>query len=162
MAQNENENLKLEGKSQLVVFQLGEEEYAVDITQSKEIIKITKITNVPNTPDYVRGVINLRGQIVPVVDLRKRFNIQGRCEKEKIITVEVRESLIGLVVDAVNEVFWFDMEELEPAPEVEGGIKQEFVRGVLKRGERLLVLIDLNKLLFESKLKEEEQQKVSM
>ncbi len=163
MAQKENENLKLEGKSQLVVFQLGEEEYAVDITQSKEIIKISKITNVPNTPDYVRGVINLRGQIVPVVDLRKRFNIPGESKKEKIITVEVKESLIGLVVDAVNEVFWFDMEELETAPEVEGGIKQEYVKGILKRDGRLLVLIDLNKLLFESRLKEEEQQqKVSM
>ncbi len=160
MAINEKEDLQMEGRSQLVIFQLGEEEYAVDITQSKEIIKTSKITNVPNTPDYVRGVINLRGQIVPVVDLRKRFDISGNLDKEKIITVEVRESLIGLVVDDVNEVFWFDMEELEPAPEVEGGIKQEFVRGVLKRDERLLVLIDLDKLLFEGRVKDED--KVSM
>jgi len=153
--ENEKKDVKTEGRNQLVVFQLGKEEYAVDITQSKEIIKIDKITNVPNTPDYVRGVINLRGQIIPVVDLRKRFNISDQCQREKVITVEVNDTLIGLVVDAVNEVFWFDLEELAPAPEVDGGIKQEFIKGVIQRGERLLVLIDLKKLLFESKRAEE-------
>lgn len=139
-------------RKQLVIFELSGEEYAVDITQSKQIIKVGKVTNVPNTPDYVRGVINLRGQIVPVVDLRKRFKISGKAEKEKIITVEVRESLIGLIVDTVNEVFWFDVDEIEPAPDVEGTIKQEFVRGVLKRDGRLLVLIELESLLFEDKV----------
>ena len=140
-------------KNQIVIFQLGNEEYAVDITQSKQIIKITKITPVPNTPEYVKGVINLRGQIVPVVDLRKRFDIEGSIENERIITVEVRGSLIGLVVDNINEVLWFETEELEPAPEVDGGIKQEYIKGVVKRGERLLVLIDLDKMLFEHKIK---------
>ncbi|MFP4015925.1 MAG: chemotaxis protein CheW [Halanaerobiales bacterium] len=141
------------GKNQIVVFQLGREEYAVDIIQSKQIIKVSKITPVPNTPEYIRGVINLRGQIVPVVDLRTRFNIGGIGKKERIITVDVRESLIGLVVDNINEVLWYQEEELEPAPEVEGGIKQEYVKGVIKRGERLLVLIDLEKMLFENRLK---------
>lgn len=140
-------------RNQIVVFQLEEEEYAVDITQSKQIIKISKITPVPNTADYIRGVINLRGQIVPVVDLRKRFNVEGSGEKERIITVEIRESLIGLVVDNINEVLWYEEGELEPAPEVEGGIKQEYIKGVVKRGDRLVVLIDLNKMLYEDKLK---------
>lgn len=139
-------------RNQIVIFQLGAEEYAVDITQSKEILKLSKITPVPNTPDFVRGVVNLRGQIVPVVDLRRRFNIEGNSDKERIITVEVNDSLIGLVVDYVNEVLWYNMDELEPAPEVEGGIKQEFIKGVVKRGERLLVLINLNRMLFENKV----------
>ncbi|MFP4660983.1 MAG: chemotaxis protein CheW [Halanaerobiales bacterium] len=150
------ENLNLSedsGRKQIVVFQLGNEEYAVDITQSKQIIKVSKITPVPNTAEYIRGVINLRGQIVPVVDLRTRFNITGNSNKERIITVDVRDSLIGLVVDNINEVLWYQEDELEPAPEVEGGIKQEYVKGVIKRGERLLVLIDLDKMLFESRLK---------
>lgn len=140
-------------QNQLVIFQLGDEEYAVDIKQAKEIIKLSKITKVPNTPDYVRGVVNLRGQIVPVVDLKDRFNISSASNKERIITVEVRDSLIGLVVDAVNEVFWYNLDELEPSPEVAGGIKQEFIKGVVKRSERLLVLVDLESLLFENSLK---------
>lgn len=138
-------------KKQIVIFQLAGEEYAVDITQSKQIIKISNITPVPNTPDYVRGVINLRGQIVPVVDLRKRFMIEGNGNRERIITVEVRDILIGLVVDSINEVLWYDSEkELELAPEVSGGIKQELVKGIVKRENRLIVLIDLERLLFEN------------
>jgi len=137
-------------KNQIVIFQLSGEEYAVDITQSKQIIKLSKITPVPNTPDYVRGVINLRGQIIPVIDLKRRFFLQGSGEKERIITVEVRDILIGLLVDNIKEVLWYDVEgELEPAPEVIGGVKQEFVKGIVKRGERLIVLIDLEELLFE-------------
>lgn len=150
LEENENYNSK---RNQIVIFQLGKEEYAVDIIQSKQIIKISKITPVPNTPEYIRGVINLRGQIVPVVDLRRRFDIDGIAQNERIITVEIKDSLIGLVVDNINEVLWFDLEELEPAPEVDGGIRQEYVMGVVKRGERLLVLIDLNKMLFEHKIK---------
>lgn len=139
-------------RNQIVIFQLGEEEYAVDIIQSKQIIKVSKITPVPNTPEYIKGVINLRGQIVPVVDLRKRFDISGNSENERIITVEVRGSLIGLIVDNINEVLWYEADELEPAPEVDGGIKQEYVKGVVKRDERLLVLIDLDKMLFEHRI----------
>lgn len=147
----QEKQIKNNGQKQIVIFQLGEEEYAVDIIQSKEIIKVSKITPVPNTPSYVRGVINLRGQIVPVVDLRRRFNIPGVSNKERIITVEVRDTLIGLVVDGVNEVFWFDMKDLEPAPQVEGSIKQEFIQGVARKEDRLLVIVDLERLLFENK-----------
>ncbi len=151
--ENIDDNINEISRNQIVVFQLDKEEYAVNITQSKQIIKISKITPVPNTAEYIRGVINLRGQIVPVVDLRKRFNIEGSGEKERIITVEVRDSLIGLVVDNINEVLWFDEGELEPAPEIDGGIKQEYIKGIVKRGGRLLVLIDLDKMLYENKLK---------
>ncbi|MDI3546601.1 MAG: purine-binding chemotaxis protein CheW [Halanaerobiales bacterium] len=137
-------------RKQIVIFQLGEEEYGINILQTKEIIKPSKITNVPNTPDYVLGVINLRGQIVPVIDLRKRFAIAATetTDKQRVITIEVRDSLIGLVVDSVNGVVWLNMNELEPAPEIAGGIEQEFIEGVGKIEDRLLVLIDLEKLLF--------------
>ncbi|ACL69518.1 chemotaxis protein CheW [Halothermothrix orenii] len=148
----EEKDVNLEARKQFVIFQLGEEEYGVSITNSKEIIKPTKITNVPNTPDYVLGVINLRGQIVPVVDLRKRFNIKGAdTDKQRIITVEVKGNLIGLMVDGVNEVVWFEESKIESAPEVDTDIKQEYIAGIGKIDERLIVLIDLEKLLFEDK-----------
>ncbi|MFI5360109.1 MAG: chemotaxis protein CheW, partial [Halanaerobiales bacterium] len=105
----ENEIMEDSERKQVVVFELADEEYAVDITQSKQIIKVSKITPVPNTPAYVRGVINLRGQIVPVVDLRKRFGINsGTGEKERIITIEYEDMLIGLLVDDIKEVLWYD------------------------------------------------------
>lgn len=139
-------------REQYVIFQIGPEEYGVDINAVKEIIKPTKITNVPNTDDHVLGVINLRGQIVPVVDLHHKFsfdqNIDGE-KKERIITVEVRDTMIGLFVDDVNEVIWINRDEIEPAPEVAGGVKQEFLEGVGKFEDRLLVLVELDKLLFE-------------
>src|SRR5690554_6462950 len=139
-------------KNQIVIFKLADEEYAVDITQSKQIIKPSKITPVPNTPNFVRGVINLRGQIIPVLDLRKRFDIDDVGERERIITVEVKDILIGLVVDTINEVLWYDVEkEMEPSPAVDGAIRQEYIKGIVKKGTRLIVLIDLEKLLFEDK-----------
>lgn len=140
-------------KDQFVVFQLGTEEYGVNISQAKEIIKPKNITNVPNTPEHVLGVINLRGQIVPVVDMKKRFSIELDSSEEtdssRIITVEVNDALIGIKVDGVNEVVWLDQDKLEPAPEVAGGVRQEYLIGIGKIEDRLLVLVDLNKILFE-------------
>lgn len=148
----EDELMEDSERKQVVVFLLADEEYAVDITQSKQIIKVSKITPVPNTPEYVRGVINLRGQIVPVVGLRKRFNITGAVEKERIITIEYEDILIGLLVDDIKEVLWYDIEkELESAPEIDSAVKQDFIKGVIKKGKRLIVLIDLEKLLFDNR-----------
>ncbi len=132
-------------REQYVIFQIGSEEYGVDIDKVKEIIKPSKITNVPNTEEHVMGVINLRGQIVPVVDLHEKFDfkvVDGREKKERIITVEVRDALIGLFVDDVHEVIWLENKEIAPAPEVAGGIKQEFLEGVAKINDRLLVIIE--------------------
>lgn len=140
-------------KSQYVIFQIGPEEYGVNIKQVQEIIKPTRITNVPNTDEHVLGVINLRGQIVPVVDLKRKFNFttDSDSDKQRIITVKVRDTMIGLLVDDVNEVIWLDLDELEPAPEVAGGLKQEFLKGVGKVNDRLLILIQLDRLLFEDR-----------
>jgi purine-binding chemotaxis protein CheW len=143
---------------QYVVFQIGTEEYGVNIIQVKEIVKPGRITNVPNTSDYVLGVINLRGQIIPVINLRKRFEIEvGKSSKaiRRIITVEIDDKLLGLLVDGVNEVVWLSDEEIEPAPEVAGGIKQEFLKGIGRIDNRLLVIIDLEKLLFDDRNIEE-------
>jgi purine-binding chemotaxis protein CheW len=149
----QTEEKKNENRAQYVIFQIGPEEYGVDINQVQEIIKPTRITNVPNTETHVLGVINLRGQIVPVVDLKRRFNFNtdNDMQNQRIITVEVRDTLIGLLVDNVNEVIWLNKGKLEPAPEIAGGLKQEYLEGIGKVEERLLVLIQLKKLLFDEK-----------
>ena len=145
-------------REQFVTFQIDSEEYGVMIFRTREIIKPRRITNVPNTDDHVLGVINLRGQIVPVVDLKKKLDLdlEGRAddEEERIITVEVNEALIGIQVDGVNEVVWLEEDGIEPPPEVAGGIKQEYLRGVGRKEGRLLVLIDLESLLFQDEEKE--------
>ncbi len=152
-AENLEENEGQVSRKQFVVFQIGSEEYGVIISQAKGIIKPKKITNVPNTAEHVLGVINLRGQIVPVVDLKKKFHIaydkSKNTEDQRIITVEVNDTLIGIFVDGVNEVVWLEEDTIEPAPEVAGGIKQEYLLGIGKIEDRLLVLVDLRKLLFD-------------
>jgi len=135
---------------QYVVFDLGVEEYGIDIDLAKEIIKPGKITPVPNTEDYVSGVINLRGQIIPVVDLYKRFKMEREQDKQKarIIIVEIRDTLIGLLVDRVKEIIWLDKEKIEDPPEIAGGIKQEFLEGVGTLNDHILIIVDLDKTLF--------------
>ena len=136
---------------QYVVFSLGVEEYGLPIELAKEIIKPTKITPVPNTEEYVPGVINLRGQIIPVVDLYKRFSLgeETEREREKIIIVEIEDTMIGLMVDKVREIVWIAEETIDDPPEVVGGIKQEFLKGVGTLDEQLLIIIDINKTLFD-------------
>ncbi len=139
-------------QKQLVVFNLGNEEYGIDIELTKEIIKLSNITPVPNTEEYVPGVINLRGQIIPVLDLHKRFGLEQTGyfdqENKKIIIVEVEESLIGLIVDRVKEITWIEKKLIKEAPEVAGGIKQEFLEGVCSLNEQILIVIDIYKTLF--------------
>lgn len=153
VTQIQNEETRTTTKTQYVAFQIGKETYGVDIQQSRGIIKEFSITNVPNTEKYVMGVINLRGQIVPVIDLHERFQFkEPPPEKDRrIITVEVRNSLIGLLVDKVNEVMRVDLDEVEPAPEVSGGIEQKYLAGIARVNEELLLLINLDKLLFTEK-----------
>lgn len=139
-------------RKQFVTFKIGSEDYGILIQRVKEIIRPKRITHVPNTEEYVLGVINLRGQIVPVVNLKEKLNLDVKSmsseEEERIITVEIDDALIGIRVDEVNEVIWLDEDTIEPPPEVAGGIKQEYLRGVGRKEGELLVLVDLETLLF--------------
>ncbi|MDZ4700622.1 MAG: chemotaxis protein CheW [Rhodothermales bacterium] len=134
---------------QIVSFVIGEEEFGVDILNVQEIIRPVEITRVPNTADFVVGVINLRGKIVPVVDLRKRFGMPRR-ERDKntrIVVIEIQDQVVGFMIDMVRQVIRLDRGTIEPPPELATGKGAQYIRGVARLDDRLLTLIDLEVLL---------------
>lgn len=134
---------------QLVVFKLGEEEYGVPITQVQEINRLVTPTKIPKSPVFVEGVINLRGKIIPIIDLKKRFNLSlsKYTEDTRIVVVEINGNTVGVIVDAVSEVLRINSLSVEPAPAIISGIDSEYLSGVGKVDNRLLILLDLNKIL---------------
>ena len=124
-------------------------EYAIGIDVVTTIEKVLSITRVPNTPSHVRGVINLRGVITPIVDLRTRFGLEPRPldDETRIIIVSMEDFDVGLVVDAANDVIDIPEDAIEPQPEVVGTVESEFISGVAKVGRRLFVLLNLEKVL---------------
>lgn len=133
---------------QLVTFEVAGEEFAVDILAVQEINRMMDLTRVPHSPAEVEGVINLRGKIIPVIDLRKRFNMEvsERSEANRIIVVEVVGRVVGFIVDRVHEVLRIDSSIVEPAPSMVCSIDSEFISGVGKLDDRLLILLDVNRL----------------
>ena len=135
---------------QVVTFNLIGEDFALPILDVREIIRMTEITPVPHAPGFVEGVINLRGQIIPVVDLRKRFNLGEQDVKEedsRIMVIEVEENVLGVIVDAVSEVLRISESEVQPPPSiVANGIGAEYLKGISYVNERMLILIDINRV----------------
>lgn len=147
-------------EEQLVVFQLGNETYGVDIAIVREIIRMQSITPVPRTPDFVEGVINLRGKVIPVIDLHKRFELPCGDETNdtRIIVVEVGEITVGMIVDSVSEVLRIASESIDPPPHViSSGVNTAYLRGVGKLEDRLIILLDLQKILHKEEHKELEE-----
>ena len=136
---------------QLVSFVIENEEFGIDILKVQEIIRPVEITRVPNSPAFVEGVINLRGRIVPVVDLRKRFGLPERDQDQhtRIIVVELVDRVVGFMMDAVKEVIRVDRRVIEPAPELAIGIDTDYIKGVAKLEDRLLILLELEEVLTE-------------
>lgn len=134
---------------QLVSFELEGEEYGIDVLAVREIIRMPAITKMPNTPDYVDGIINLRGTVVPIISLRRRFRLYERegDRNSRILVMEVGDSLTGFVVDAVAEVIRISSAEIQPSPAiVQENAAQDCITGVINHGERLLIVLDLNRL----------------
>jgi purine-binding chemotaxis protein CheW len=134
---------------QLVSFNLDREEYGVDVLKVREIIRMPIVTRVPNTPHYVEGVINLRGKVIPIICIRKKFGlVETENDKQtRIIVMDVEGELMGFIVDAVSEVIRISGSEIQPSPAmVAGGINQECIAGVINQAERLLVLLELEKM----------------
>lgn len=133
----------------VIAFQLGENEYALPIQQVQSIEKLIPITRVPRVVSYIKGVINLRGVVTPIIDLRKRF---GLPEKEyddgtRIIIATLNEMEVGFIVDGANDVLDVSEDLIEPPPAVMGEIEPEFITGVVKLEKRLLILLNLEKIL---------------
>ncbi len=133
---------------QLVTFSLGGEEFALEILKVQEINRMVDITQVPKTPDFVKGVINLRGKVVPVIDLRKRLGLSEteKTTQSRIMVVEVAGNTVGLIVDSVSEVLRLPAQTVEPAPPFVSSVETEYIMGVGKVGERLVILLDINKV----------------
>lgn len=136
-------------EQQLVTFGLGTEEFGVDIMCVQEIIRIPPITRVPKAPSYVEGVINLRGNVIPVISLRTRFSMDRVEETDlsRIIVLQVQNKVFGIRVDAVTEVLRLDTEAIEPPPPVALGMDSRFILGVGKIQERLLILLNLDYIM---------------
>jgi purine-binding chemotaxis protein CheW len=136
-------------EKQLVVFNLGEESYAIDISMVREIIQMQPITKVPGTPHSLEGVINLRGAVIPIVDLRKKFKL-NRVNKDKdtrIVVVNCKGQDVGVIVDSVAEVLRIPLDSLEPSSNVFSDEHLEHVQGIVKLENRLVILLDMNQVL---------------
>lgn len=140
---------------QLVSFNIGSEEFGVEILKVQEINRMVDITKVPQAPHYVEGVINLRGKVIPIIDLRKRFNLEIKAHDKntRIVVVDINGSIMGMIVDAVSEVLRLPADTIEPPPELVTGINSEYIKGVAKLKDRLLIFLDLSQVVAAEELR---------
>ncbi len=134
---------------QLVVFQLIDEEYGIEIGKVQEIVNLVKITRMPKAPAFVEGIINLRGGVVPIIDIKKRFDLTTKehDEKTRIMVVLIEGQAMGMIVDSVSEVLRLPKKDIEPPPPIMGDISSDYIKGVGKVGDRIVTLLDLDKVL---------------
>lgn len=134
---------------QWVTFRLEDELYGINVMQVQEVLRYTEIAPVPGAPDYVLGIINLRGNVVTVIDTRRRFALMERevDDNTRIVIIEVEGQVVGLLVDSVAEVVYLRESEIEKAPEVGNDESSKYIQGVVTRDKALLILVDVNKLL---------------
>ena len=136
-------------ENKFIVFRLGQEEYALSVQNVGSIERILPITRVPSTPSFVKGVINLRGVVTPVIDLKRRFHNEGTefTNQTRIIIINFEDITVGIIVDSANDVVDIDESQIEPPPEVVGMVEVDYITGVVKLDNRLLILLDLEKIL---------------
>ncbi len=136
----------------VVGFSVGNEEFCVDILKVQEIIRMVPITVMPNAPDFVEGVIDLRGRVIPIIDFRKRFHLYGETgtdEEKRIIVAVYRDVVMGMIVDRVSQVMKLAPDQISPAPAVVKGVETDYIIGVARVGEKLVVVLDLEELFAE-------------
>ena len=138
--------------TQFLTYKLGDETFALDITKVREVLDFTTVTKVPRTPEFMRGVINLRGSVVPVVDLRLKFGMTktengvNTCIIITEVTVDGDTTILGCLADSVQEVLDLDEEHIAPAPRIGTKLRTEFIRGMGKRGDRFIIILDIDKV----------------
>lgn len=139
---------------QFVTFALGDEQYGVEILKVHEIIGYPGFTKVPNVPGFVKGVINLRGNVVPVVDLRLKFNMDEKVQDSftVILILEVSQRIIGVLVDSVSDVISLSEQEVQETPDFSSGVKVDFIEGMGRKDDKLIILLNIDKVLSENEL----------
>jgi purine-binding chemotaxis protein CheW len=139
------------GMIQQVVFKLDKEEYGLDIMNVYVIEKYQEVVKMPNTPEYIEGIINLRGEVLPIYSLRKKFNLQNKeiNDQTKIIVTYTNDMKIGFVVDSVAEIVHIDEEVIEEAPKIVAGISRQYIKSVAKLEDRMVILLDIDKIVSE-------------
>ncbi|SCL96854.1 chemotaxis protein CheW [Sporanaerobacter sp. PP17-6a] len=150
-------------ENQYVVFKLGKEEYGIDIMNVKEIGSYKETVKVPNTPKFIDGIINYRGKVIPIINLKKRFNLENTeiNADTRVIIINLNEKQIGFVVDEASQTVRLNDNEIDPAPDIISSIDRKYIIGVGKLSEeRLLIIIDLEKVLNDSEKSEIEQMKI--
>lgn len=152
-----HDELDMEGLAQLVGFKIGQELFGVNILIVQEIIREIEITAIPDSPEFIEGVINLRGDIIPIIDLRKRLNLRGYQKDDTapwIIILNIEDRVTGFIVDWVTKVMKVSLESIKPPPEIViSGLKSQYIRGVCKIDEDLLVLLDFKRILLVEEIK---------
>ncbi|MGE5498146.1 MAG: chemotaxis protein CheW [Syntrophothermus sp.] len=144
---------------QYLTFKLADEVFGVDVVQVREILDYIKITKVPQTPDFMCGVINLRGSVVPVVDMRLKFGMDkteitvNTCIVVMEVNMDGETSILGALVDSVQEVFELEPKDIEPAPKIGTKLNTEFIKGMGKRDERFIIILNIDKVLSADELK---------
>lgn len=133
-----------DSSSQLVTFQLGLEKYGIDIMEVKEIVDYEEIRSIPNAPAYVEGIYNLRGDIIPIISLHRRFHIQRAAdvEEDSLLIVMIGGMQLGIVIDRVLRVITIDPDQIQPPPQMIAGIGAEYIRGVVHQDEAYLIILD--------------------
>ncbi len=145
--------------AQYLTFQLGEEVFALEISKVREVLEFTTVTRIPRTPEFMLGVINLRGSVVPVVDMRARFGMDAieKTVNTCIVIVEVNleeDTVLGALVDSVREVMELDPDRIEPAPKIGTKLNTEFIQGMGKRDEDFIIILDIDKIFSTDELVE--------
>jgi purine-binding chemotaxis protein CheW len=143
-----------EGK--FLTFSMGDEEYGIEIRHVTEIIGIQSITDLPDMPDFVKGVINLRGKVIPVIDVRLRFSMSERPYDERtcIIVVNINGLAVGLIVDSVSEVLDIPAGDIEPPPKVKKGESSRYIQGLGKVSDNVKILLDIRQMLFDEEIEQ--------
>ena len=147
----ENAFSEVHGTMQLVSFKLGKELYGIEITKVREIILIAEITQIPETPHFLKGLINLRSTVIPVIDLRARFGLpEGDLSDEsRIMVLQAHGKTVGIMVDAVSEVLRVKHDQISPPPPTVAGLGRDYLSGLVKLDNRLLILLDIDKIFGE-------------
>jgi purine-binding chemotaxis protein CheW len=148
-AEKSQMSLKMQDYLQVVSFRLGVEEYAIEITRVKEIILVEGITKVPQMPSFIEGIINLRGTVIPVLDLRKRFEVgkSDFTEHTRIVVTRMQGRIVGMIVDAVSRVMKIPKAHIQPPPDTIACVAGDYLVGVAKLDDRMQLLLDIEKVL---------------